>query len=159
LDEVSSRRIEGTKGAAFPFWSPDSRSIAFFANEKLYRAEIAGGLPKIVCNAADGRGGTWSVDNRIVFAPSLKSPLYQVAAAGGEPKAVTSLNASRQEISHRWPFFLPDGRHFLFVIRTNPPQHSGIYLGSLTDGRSDLLIPRLSNVAYANRKSEIGYLL
>ena len=159
LDEVSSRRIEGTKGAAFPFWSPDSRSIAFFANQKLYRVEISGGLPKIVCNAVDGRGGTWNVDGRIVFAPSLKSPLYQVAAEGGEPKALTSLNAARHEISHRWPFFLPDGRHFLFANRTSPPQNSGIYLGSLTDGRSDLLIPGLSNVTYANGKSGIGYLL
>lgn len=159
LDEVSARRIEGTKGAAFPFWSPDSRNVAFFANEKLYRVEIAGGLPKIVCSAADGRGGTWNADNRIVFTPSLKSPLYQVPAAGGEPKALTSLNASRQEISHRWPFFLPDGRHFLFAIRTAPPEHSGIYLGSLRDGRTDLLIPALSNVVYANDKSGGGYLL
>ena len=159
LDDVAARRIEGTKGAAFPFWSPDSRSIAFFANEKLYRVEIAGGLPKIVCSAADGRGGAWNADNRIVFTPSLNSALYQVPAAGGEPKALTALNASRQEISHRWPFFLPDGRHFLFVIRTAPPEHSGIYLGSLNNGRTDLLIPALSNVVYANDKSGGGYLL
>src|SRR5205823_4743673 len=80
-------------------------------------------------------------------------------AAGGEAKALTALNASRQEISHRWPFFLPDGQHFLFVIRTAPPEHSGIYLRSLKDGRSDLLIPALSNVVYANGKSGGGYLL
>jgi eukaryotic-like serine/threonine-protein kinase len=159
LDEVSARRIEGTRGAAFPFWSPDSRSVGFFANEKLYRVETAGGLPKIVCSAADGRGGTWSADNLIVFAPSLKSPLYQVPAAGGEPKALTSLNAARQEISHRWPSFLPDGRHFLFVIRTAQPKQSGIYLGSLRDGLSELLIPTLSNVVYADDMSGGGYLL
>src|SRR5262249_54308332 len=150
LDDTSARRIEGTNGAAFPFWAPDSSSIGFFANEKLYRVEIVGGLPKIVCSAADGRGGTWNADNIIVVSPSLRSPLYKVPAAGGEPKPLTSLSTSRQEISHRWPFFLPDGRHFLFVVRTAPPEHSGIYLGSLSDGRRDLLIPVLSNVVYAN---------
>jgi eukaryotic-like serine/threonine-protein kinase len=137
----------------------DAFVIGFFANEKLYRVDIAGGLPKIVCIAADGRGGAWNSDNMIVFSPSLRSPLYEVPATGGEPKALTSLNPSRQEISHRWPSFLPDGRHLLFVIRTAPPEHSGIYLGSLSDGRSDLLIPVLSNVVYANGKSGGGYLL
>jgi len=159
LDDPSARRIEGTKGAAFPFWSPDSRNIAFFANEKLYRVDIAGGLPKIVCSAADGRGGTWNADNLIVFSPSLTSPLFVVPAGGGEPKSITSLNASRQEISHRWPFFLPDGRHFLYAIRTALPERSGIYLGSLPDRRSDLLIPVLSNGVYANGRSGAGYLL
>ena len=158
LDEVAARQVEGTKGAAFPFWSPDSRTMAFFANGRLNRVDIAGGLPKIVCSAADGRGGTWNAENIIVFAPSLKSSLFQVPAGGGEPKALTALDASRQEISHRWPSFLPDGRHFLYVIRTALPEHSAIYLGSLSDGRNSLLIPTLSNAVYASDKRGGGFL-
>lgn len=159
LDEVAARRLEGTTGAAFPFWSPDSRSIGFFANAKLYRVEIAGGSPKIVCNAADGRGGTWNADNVIVFAPSLKSALYQAPATGGEPKALTSLDTSRHEISHRWPSFLPDGRHFLFTVRTAQPELSGIYVGSLADVRGLPVVSELSNALYANAKYGRGYLL
>ena len=122
MDEVAARRLEGTKGAAFPFWSPDSQSIAFFANGTLNRVGVSGGLPKILCKAPDGRGGTWNRENTIVFDPSLSSPLYQVPATGGEPKAVTALDAASQEFSHRWPFFLPDGRHFLYTVR--PPCRS-----------------------------------
>jgi len=150
FDEFAPHRLEGTKGAAFPFWSPDSRNIGFFAKGKLNRVDISGGLPKILCNAADGRGGTWNGENTIVFAASLRSGLFQVAAAGGEPKPLTTMDSTRQEISHRWPSFLPDGRHFLFVVRTAQPERSGIYLGSLADGRGSLLIPTLSNAVFAS---------
>lgn len=159
LDEVTARRLEGTTGAAFPFWSPDSKTIAFFASAKLYRVDIAGGSPKIVCNATDGRGGAWNADDLIVFSPSLKSGLYQVPATGGEPRALTSLDTSRQEISHRWPSFLPDGRHFLYTVRTAQPDCAGIYLGSLADARGVPVVSEMSNALYANGKDGHGYLL
>lgn len=159
MDEVAARRLEGTKGAAFPFWSPDSQSIAFFANATLNRVGVNGGLPKILCKAPDGRGGAWNRENTIVFAPSLSSPLYQVPATGGEPKALTALDASSQEFSHRWPFFLPDGRHFLYTVRTALQEQNGIYLGSLAGGRSSRLIKSWSNAMYAHDKSGRGYVL
>src|SRR5205807_1706181 len=149
VDELAARRVEGTKGASLPFWSPDSRSIAFFANGKLSRVEVAGGRPKVLCNAADGRGGSWSREDVIVFAPALTSPLMQMPSHGGEPKPLTALDRARQEISHRWPSFLPDGWHFLYLVRTENPQDSGVYLGSIAGERRLPLIRTLSNAVYA----------
>ena len=132
LDQTTAQPLPGTEGATFPFWSPDSRSIGFFAEGKLKRIDIAGGLPQVLASAPFGEGGAWNRDGVIVFAPSSFSPLYRVPAAGGEPVAITRLDPPRQ-VMHVFPQFLPDGRHFLFFAQGSS-EASGIYLGSLDGG-------------------------
>jgi Tol biopolymer transport system component/DNA-binding winged helix-turn-helix (wHTH) protein len=160
LDALSAKRLDGTAGALFPFWSPDSRAIGFFANGKLKTIDASGGQPKMICDAASGRGGSWSRKGVIVFAPLLNSPVFQVSSAGGEAKRVTALDGSRQELSHRWPVFLPDGKHFLYRVHSGEPkQASAIYIGTVDSGRSTLLLEHASNAEYASGESGNGYVL
>jgi DNA-binding winged helix-turn-helix (wHTH) protein/Tol biopolymer transport system component len=159
LNDVNAHPVEGTKGASFPFWSPDSRSFGFFAGGSLKRLETTGGVPKALCEAPEGRGGTWNRDDMIVFAPSMASPLMVVSAAGGEPKAVTTLDPARQDASHRWPYFLPDGRHFVFSVYANQQGNSGIFIGSLAATVPSLLFSASSNAVYVNRLGFGGYIL
>jgi eukaryotic-like serine/threonine-protein kinase len=129
------RKLPGTENAAYPFWSPDSRWIGFFTGDKLEKIDSVGGPAVVLCDARDGRGGSWNRDGVILFQPRFSDPLYRIAAGGGKPEPVTKLDEKQFHIAHRWPLFLPDGRHFLFyvVATTNPgaSEHSGIYLGSL----------------------------
>jgi Tol biopolymer transport system component len=134
LDKTDAQPMMGTDGADFPFWSGDGRSIGYFASGKLFRIEAAGGLPQVVANASAGRGGAWNASGTIIFAPS-NGPLLRVAASGGDPVAVTRLDSARQT-SHRFPQFLPDGRHFLFYVQ-GTAEAAGIYLASL-DGPDGL---------------------
>ena len=118
IDSVEARPLtEGvTTGGATPFWSPDSRWIAFFAGGKLKKIEATGGGPvQTICDSPGGRGGTWNRDDTIVFDNGQTGTLQRVSSAGGRPEAVTALDASRQEHGHSWPYFLPDGDHFLFL--------------------------------------------
>ena len=110
LDSFTAQPLTGTEGAAFPFWSPDSRFIGFFAAGKLKKIEVTGGTVQTLCAATVPRGGTWNKDGLIVFEPTPNDPLYQVSVAGGEATPLTKLEPSRQEASHRWPHFLPGGR-------------------------------------------------
>ena len=112
-------------GAGLPFWSPDSRFIGFFAQGKLQKIDVNGGPPEVLCDAANGQGGTWNRDGIILFAPSAGSGLFRVPAAGGTPTPVAKLD-SRGEEGYSWPWFLPDGRHFLYAAAGRK-----IYLGSL----------------------------
>jgi eukaryotic-like serine/threonine-protein kinase len=121
LDTLEPRPLPGTEGANMPFWSPDSRFLGFFAVGKLKRVAVAGSAPpQILCDAADGRGGAWSQNGDILFAPQRDSGLYRVPAAGGEPVQVTRLE--KGEHSHRFPTFLPGSRRFLYVTL---PQRTG----------------------------------
>jgi Tol biopolymer transport system component len=132
LDQVHGRILQGTEGLSFPFWSPDSRFIGFFAGGKLKKMDLSGAPPQTLADVAGrgGRGGTWNRDDVIVFGPSA-GPLFRVPASGGTPTPVTALDASRQEIAHEHPFFLPDGRHFLFLAVSRKPEDSAIYVGAL----------------------------
>jgi Tol biopolymer transport system component len=132
LASTASQPLPGTEGAAYPFWSPDSRSIGFFASGRLYRIDIGGGAPQALTRAASARGGTWNANGTIVFAPGVTGPLLRIAASGGEPIAVTRIDPPRQTV-HRFPQFLPDNRHFLFHA-VGVPEASGIYMGSLDGG-------------------------
>ena len=116
LDALAARQLPGTDGATFPFWSPDSRSIAFFANQKLMKIQVSGGPAVPLCDAQAGRGGAWNNDSTIVFAPSANAGLQRVSSAGGTPVPLTT--PEKGEGAHRWPWFLPDNRHFLYVSAT-----------------------------------------
>src|SRR6266498_1626666 len=155
LDSITAQPLSGTEEALYPFWSPDSRFIGFFAAGKMRKIEISGGTVQTLCGASVPRGGTWSPTGVIVFGPTPNERLYQVPVAGGEPVPVTKLDPSRQEASHRWPYFLPDGRHFLYSV-LGGPQSQGIYVTSLdgSETRRLLNIPN-SIAAYAAP----GYLL
>src|SRR5207302_2061830 len=137
------------------FWSPDSRFVAFFAGGKLKKIDVSGGGLQTVCDASDGRGGTWNSDGVMVFAPSSGDGLYRVPAVGGVPTPVTKLDPARQEVSHRMPFFLPDGRHFLYASVLAGAESRGIYLGSLDTKETKRILGAVSKPEYAPP----GYLL
>jgi Tol biopolymer transport system component len=127
LATTTAQPLAGTEGATYPFWKPDSRSIGFFAGGALKRLDLGGGAPRIVATASAGRGGTWNADDIILFTPDTGSPLFRVSARAGSPVAVTALD---RQNSHRFPCFLPDGRHFLFYAH-GTPDTAGIHLGAL----------------------------
>ena len=144
---------EGT-GALNPFWSPDGRTIGFFADSKLKTISIAGGPPRILCDATNSGGGSWSRDGIILFG-SASGPLYRVPESGGTPVAVTTLDNARIETGHIRPQFMPDGRHFLFLATSNERDKAGAYIGSLDSLERDPLDGVTSSVSYASP----GYLL
>jgi Tol biopolymer transport system component len=149
LASGETKRLAGTTGATFPFWSPDSRRLAFFAEGHLKKVEAAGGPVQVVCDAHAGRGGSWSPDGTIVFAPDITGPLVRVPAGGGTPEATTRTAGPR--VTHRNPWFLPDGRHFLFTIRDSGSVPFGtVAVGSLDGGDPKVLLPRGSNPQYAD---------
>ncbi len=150
LDSVQARELPGTMDAALPFWSPDSRFIAFFASNKLKRIDPVSGSPQVLAEVtADARGGAWGPDNTIVFTPAYTTPLSKVSADGGAVQPLTELDQSREQTSHRWPSFLPDGRHFLYFARSNKKETEGIYVGSLDSKETKFLLNTSLHVVYA----------
>jgi Tol biopolymer transport system component/predicted Ser/Thr protein kinase len=149
IDSLTARPLPGTEGAYFPFWSPDSRFVGFFAGGKLKKIDVSGGPAQTLCDlvGANGNGGTWNRDGVIVFARS-SGPLLRVSASGGEAKPILELDKSRQEASHMWPYFLPDGRHFVYLARSTDAGRSGIRLGSLDSKETRPLISASSNASY-----------
>ena len=127
LDTTAAQPLAGTEGATYPFWSPDSRSIGFFADGQLKRRDLSGGAPQRLAPVAGARGGTWSADGVILFAPSNVGPLSRVPAGGGDVVPMTTLGAG--QASHRFPQFVPGGRQFLFYVQGSA-ETAGIYLGS-----------------------------
>jgi eukaryotic-like serine/threonine-protein kinase len=154
LDSLSARLLPGTEEAAFPFWSPDSRFIGFFAREKLRKIAVSGGTVQTICDAPDGRGGAWNRDDVIIFAPDREHALLRVPASGGSGTPVSTVDRPRER-GHLWPEFLPDGRHFLYLADSSQHEHHGIYLGALDTTESKRLLSAQSSVAY----SSDGYLL
>ena len=156
MNEVHARPVPGTDGANFPFWSSDSHALGFFSSGKLKTALVDGGSPSVVCDAPLGRGGTWNADGTILFAPTFESGLFQVPSSGGTPQPVTRLDKSKHD-SHRWPVFLPDGRHFIYLAIThNNPRdpNNGIFFGSLDGKENRLIMQSDSQADYSS-----GYLL
>jgi Tol biopolymer transport system component len=154
VGSATARQLPGTDGAAFPFWSPDSRAIGFFADGKVKKMQISATMPISLCDAASGRGGTWSPDgSTILFSPAGFGPLMKVSSAGGSPSQASSLDGSYGESNHRFPHFLPDGLHYLFTAVTGPagaaPRPSLIKIGSLLSEQSTTLMTQESSAVYA----------
>ncbi len=154
LAEPTARPVPGAEDAIFPFWSPDGRYVAFFGQGALKRVDAAGGPVLQICDAESPKGGSWNQDGTILFAPKSTSSLFRVPAAGGTPVSVTKLDAALHVTAHRYPSFLPDGRHFLYMSM-NPSAPVGdpansIRVGSL-DGKLDrALVPVASKASYAD---------
>jgi hypothetical protein len=160
LDSTSAYELPGTAGAAFPFWRPDSRALGFFAEGKLKTIDVTGGPPFVVASVPIRRGGSWDSDGTLVFAPAV-GPLQRVAASGGIPVSLTTLDLANGENSHRCPQLLPDTRHLLYFVRSSKPNRTGIYLASLDHPDEKVLIVESASAgAYVPAKGNIpGYLL
>jgi len=155
-DIFSLGAVNDTGGAYYPFWSPDGREIAFFGDGKLKRVAADGGPVQVICDAPDARGGSWGSSGIIIFAATRLSPILRVAADGGTPVAIAEVKPSSvpaaEVLSHRWPHFLPDGEHFLYL---NAPNGSCTELNELhfasIDGKQDVLLMRTcSSATFAN---------
>ena len=147
LSSAGAQQLNGTEGARFPFWSSDNRSIGFFAAGKLKTLDIADGAVHVLSDAPAGMGGSWSRDSIIVFAPNIAGPLYRIAAAGGTPTPVTALADKSSGQNHVAPWFLPDGKHFLYgVVHSGPLDRpgNGTYIGSLDSKGARLISSELA---------------
>jgi Tol biopolymer transport system component len=150
LNSITAQELAGTANGTLPFWSPDGQWIGFFADGKMKKIPVLGGSAQVICDAPIGRGGTWNAQGIIVFAPTIGGPLFRVSANGGVPVAVTQLDSATGETTHRWPDFLPDGVHFLYVGRqTSSTQPSAVYVGSLDSFSHKKILDTLSEAQYA----------
>jgi eukaryotic-like serine/threonine-protein kinase len=152
IDQVTAHPLPGTERAQIPFWSPDSRWIGFFAEGKLKKIPVAGGPVQVLADVADAFGGAWGADDSIIFG-KLSSSIFRVSSGGGIVTAITKVDTIMK--AHRWPQFLPDGRHFLFHVQSGDGEHRGIYVGSLDGGIQKFLLHTESSAVYASP----GYLL
>ncbi len=158
LDGNEAQAVAGTDEASFPFWSPDSAVIAFFAQAKLKKIAVSGGAAHTICDAAAGEGGTWNRTGDIVFAPGEGTGLLKVSASGGIPTAVTTLDTASGETAHSWPQFLPDDRHFLYLARLRQPRGTtgpgdqsrfAVYVASLDSTDRALILSDAPRAQYA----------
>jgi Tol biopolymer transport system component len=169
LDSLELRSLPGTETAPNippPFWSPDSRYVAFDAIGKLKKVDVAGGPPQTLCEVSAAIvGGSWNRDDTIIFALNLDS-IMQVPASGGTPSPVTALDISRKEGAHVFPSFLPDGRHFIYLNISAVSENNGVYVGSLdakpSEQKRQKSVDTLFGPAYVpptNAASGVGHLL
>ncbi len=148
LDSMAAHPLAGTENAFSPFWAPDGLQIGFFAQGKMKRIALSGGLPETICDAPDGRGGTWNRDGVIVFARNLRDTLYRVAAVGGTPSAVGALDQSAHEMGHVWPEFLPYGDHYLYLAWSSERDEGRVRIGSLKPGEPKTILKVNSNTSF-----------
>jgi eukaryotic-like serine/threonine-protein kinase len=157
LGSPEAKSLAGTEGASYPFWSADGRSLGFFADAKLKKLDVSGGPVQTLCDAPFGRGGTWNKDGVIIFTPQVIGGLYRVSASGGTPAPISDTDQSRGESSHRWPMFLPDGKHYLYLAANFAGQKDvdAIFVGSLDSKGKRFVVGSSAGAAYAAP----GYLL
>jgi Tol biopolymer transport system component len=153
LHATAAQPLAGTEGAYYPFWSPDSKFIGFFAGGKMKKVEASGGVVQTLCDAAYGRGGSWNRDGVILFTPGIHDVIYRVPDGGGQAAAVTKVKKAGAYAGGRWPYFLPDGRHFLYVGTEGDDPKGKVYAASLDSPEAKLIVEENSGAAYAN-----GYL-
>ena len=159
LDDTETRALPGTEGGTEPFWSPDGKTVGFFEVGKMKMIDLVGGSPTTIANVPSPRGATWNSDGTIVYAPDYQSGLFRISSDGkGSAERITSLDSTRHEGSHRWPFFLPDGKHFLYLARaeaeTGEAEGDAVYVSSLDGSVKKMLVQSSFNPSYA-----AGYLL
>ena len=154
LDDPSVAAIPGTEGGSGPFFSPSGRSLAFVANGKLKRIDVAGGPAVSLADVAAGSppGGAWNREGTLLFAAQGDAGLFRIAESGGRPAPLTTRNATRGDVSHRFPQFLPDGRSFLFTV-LGP--EGGIYTGSLDSSQTRRVVGDAGRGYYV----DAGYLV
>jgi serine/threonine protein kinase len=152
LSGSGAQQLNGTEGAISPFWSPDSRHLGFFADRRLKTIDVASSAVQILCDSYFAWGATWNREGTIVFGPTLRGPLQRVPASGGTPTPVTKLMRQGTVQTDRWPFFLPDGKHFLyFADWSSSTDPNGIYVGSLDAREGKLVSSELKgNVLFAS---------
>ena len=149
LDSPALRSLPGTEGAIEPFWSPDSRLIGVFSQGKLKTIDPAGGLPHVLADASNPRGGTWSTRGEIVFVPNPNAGLFRIPVAGGKPAPVPTPTTSEGAMLQGYPRFLPDGRHVLFFTLNADGSRSGLYAIDIDSGQTTSVSPALSRAEFA----------
>jgi Tol biopolymer transport system component len=155
LSQVAPQQLKGTSGGRGLFWSPDGGSLGFFANGQLKKIELATSRIEVVCDAPMAFGGTWAPDGTILFSPEERSPIYRVSAQGGTPSAQTALTAGQQ--AHRWPQFLPDGRHFTYIPWSDGTTKRQVTVASIDGSPSKVLLEAQSGAVFAG--SHLLYVL
>jgi Tol biopolymer transport system component len=155
LDSHIAQPLPGTDDGIGPFWSPDSRFIAFTANSVLKKVAVAGGPPQTLTALAGFGTGTWNREGDILFAPVGLGPILRLPSGGGSATPVTAFDVSRQQDFHNWPHFLPDGRHFLYLAHSRNLENTAVYVGSLDSKQTKLVLNVASDALY----SPPGYLL
>jgi Tol biopolymer transport system component/predicted Ser/Thr protein kinase len=149
LDNVAARPLPGTEGARAPFWSPDGHYLAFFDAASLKKVAISGGTPQTLCNVVDAYGGSWNSEGLIIFGAGA-APLWRVSEAGGTPSPLNTLDRSLEELGHAYPWFLPDGRHFLYSsTRSTSIGKVWLCIGSLDSNETKCLLQADSPAVYA----------
>jgi Tol biopolymer transport system component len=155
LNSLTAQPLPGTEGGVRPFWSPDSRYIGFIAEGVLKKVDVSGGPPTKICDAPGGSDGSWSPEGVILFDGTGADPIYRVAAAGGTKAAAVKPDTARKETTVGWPEFLPDGRHFLYLVAGEKPEDSAYWVASIDSNERTKLAPAQTLVTYAPP----GYLL
>ena len=157
LSESAARPLPGSEGGIYPFWSPDEKWVGFFADGKLKKAPVNGGPVLALAETPRPRGGSWSKDGMIVYAPATQSPLFEVAATGGTPRQVTKIEVG-VHTTHRWPVWLPGGKEFLYLATSHEhegaSERNGIYVATPDGKENRFLLPADANVVVTP-----GYLL
>jgi eukaryotic-like serine/threonine-protein kinase len=154
LNELSAKKLDGTDGASFPFWSADGKFLGFFADGHLKKVSASGGPVTVLADAPNPRGGSWNQDNVIIYEPDYRDSLWRISGAGGSSVRLTKFEAGKHT-THRWPRFLPDGKHFLFFATNHSGgSEQGVYFGSLEDGSYRHVLDSDSDAQYAS-----GYLI
>jgi len=154
VDSGAVHEVEGVERPSYPFWSPDSKYLGFFSTGKMKKVAVAGGPVQIICDAPEGRGASWSQRGVIIFTPNIFEPLYKVPEGGGTPEKITE---AQPGWTHRNPYFLPDGDHFLFTVRntgSNIATSAALFGASVSGEKLRQILERASNVQYSE-----GYLL
>jgi Tol biopolymer transport system component len=155
LDRLDAVAVEDSIGAQLPFWSPDSSMVGFFADGHLKVVSTAGGRPQTLAEAPDGRGASWGANGDIVFAAASAGPLSRVSANGGAVTAASELRTADGETGHRFPWFLPDGTHFLFVALPSKSNQYAVYSAAIGSTTRELLLTAETAPLYADP----GYLI